>query len=206
MGLAAGTPEAASLQLQGRCRQAARTVPPAARAHSHARAPPVELPPTSLAMTATPKTPINRRARCAGDRAANPPCCRPVPPAPGMQVRRRITFARFFLFTLRRNKPVPLSLFYDAVSLTYASRGFARQLAPEELEQLALQARFCPTAAAALRARAAADAAAEAWARSAGGSTTASSQAAHRGGATRSLPAVTIPMWRWKYFMWWLHR
>lgn len=158
-------------------------------------------------MTATPKTPIKRRARCADDRAAKPPDPpAAAAPAHGPQVRRRIIFVRFFLFTLRRNKPVPLSLFYDAVTSTYAARGFTRQLAPEELEQLALQARFCPTAAAALRARAAADAAAEAWARSAGGSAAASSQAAHRGGAARRLPAVTIPMWRWKYFMWWLHR
>lgn len=126
------------------------------------------------------------------------------------QLRRRLTQACFYVFTLRRDRPVPLSVFYDALTSTYASSGFARQLGPDELQQLALQAGFAPTAAAALRARAAADAAAAAAAAAATAAADSAGEdpqpAARASPAVRRLPAVTIPLWRYKYFLWWLRR
>jgi hypothetical protein len=123
-----------------------------------------------------------------------------------VQVRRRLVVLRFFLFTLRRNKPVPLDAVYAAVTATYAASGFTRQLGPDEVAQLALQAGFSQPAAAALRARAVADAAVQAQARNAGEDAKLTTLlAAQRSGAARRLPTVTIPRWRLKYFMWWLH-
>lgn len=138
---------------------------------------------------------VTQRSRCAP-----PPC--------SAEVRRRVVGLRFFLFTLRRNRPVALNLFYDAVASTYAACGFSRQLAPEQLAQLAVQAGFSQTAAAALQRRAAADAAAAATAASSADEDVQLSPgpAVRRGAAVRRLPAVSIPLWRYKYFQWWLRR
>lgn len=133
----------------------------------------------------------------------------PVPLRPlAQQVRRRLVGLRFFLFTLRRNRPVALNVFYDAVASTYAACGFSRQLAPEQLAQLAVQAGFSQTAAAALQRRAAADAAAAAAAASSAGEDVQLSpgHAVRGGAAVWRLPAVSIPRWRYKYFQWWLRR